>query len=120
MPEIIPSIFQPTVLRSGVVFTDVSQRTLTLKEKTFLANEALGISKLLTWETNACSVLGRISNRYNIAYSTVVNWRDQVASGKKIKKGGRPPSMDAEADAKFVATLKPRQAANDPVPKDET
>lgn len=53
-----------------------------LEVDTFLANEALGISKLLTWETNACSVLGRISSRYNIAYSTVVNWRDQVASGK--------------------------------------
>ena len=28
--------------------------------------------------------------------------------------------MDAEAGAKLVATLKARQAANDPVPKDET
>jgi transposase-like protein len=120
MSEIIPSIFQPIVLRSRVVYTDASQRTLTLKEKTFLANEALGISTLLTWETDTYSVLGRICNRYNIAYSTVKNWRDQVSSGKEINKGGRPPSMNAEAGAKFVASLKARQAANDPVPNDKT
>jgi hypothetical protein len=49
MSEKIPSIFQSTVLRSRVVYNDVSKRTLTVREKTFLVNEALGISTLLTW-----------------------------------------------------------------------
>jgi hypothetical protein len=48
-------------------------------------------------------------------------WKERIEKGKIIKgKGGRLPSMDAEASAQFVATLKVRQASKDAVPIAET
>ena len=117
----IPLNFSSVGLRNRVPYKDLSAVELTAEEKTFLANKALGITKYLTWDTEEFSIVSRICNRYHIPFSSMKGWKERIEKGKMIRdKGGRPPSMDAEAGAQFVATLKARQVSKDAVPIAET
>jgi hypothetical protein len=56
----IPSNFSSVSLRKRVPYKNLSAVKLTAEEKTFLANEALGIVKFLTWDTEEFSIVRRM------------------------------------------------------------
>ena len=89
-----------------------------MDEKTFLANEALEISKEVTLEADNSYIIGRISRRYKIPFNTIKGWVAKVSNGIVIpnRTGGRPPAMDQEAGARFIQTLKERRESKDAVP----
>ena len=96
----IPRNFSSVGLRNRVAYKDLSDVELTDEEKTFLANEALGITQFLTWDNEEFSIVQRICNRFLIPNSSMTGWKERVEKGKIITDTvGRPPSMDAEAGA---------------------
>lgn len=57
MSSMIPSNFSSVSLRDRVPYKNLSAVELTAKEKTFLANEALGITEFLTWDIEEFSIV---------------------------------------------------------------
>ena len=78
---IIPWNFESVGLRNRDAYKNLSSLELTAEEKTFLANEALGITKFLTWDTEEFSIVWRICNRYHIPYSSMKGWKERVEKG---------------------------------------
>ena len=115
----IPTIFHSTVLRRRILYDDLSKKSLTVDEKTFLANEALGISEELSWEAGNSSISNRITRLtrlFKIPSNTIKGWVGKVSNGIVIPNGtgGRPPAMDQEAGARFIQTLKARRESDVP------
>ena len=95
MPSDVPPIFSPRVLRKTIVYNDLSQRSLSVSEKTFLGTEAASLSSFLEWSPNKVSRLTQLSNRYRLPYSTVKNWSEKIKLNKAISiELGRPQSLD--------------------------
>ena len=121
MPSDVPPIFSPRVLRKTIVYNDLSQRLLSVSEKTFLGTEAASLSSFLELSPNKVSRLTRLSNRYRLPYSTVKNWSEKIKLNKPISSElGRPESLDKIAAETFVETLLQRREAKNCVPLNET
>jgi hypothetical protein len=117
----VPPIFSPRVLRKKTVYNDLSQRLLSVSEKTFLGTEAANLSTFLDFSPSPISKLTQLSNRYRLPYTTVKNWSEKVKLNRPISSElGRPPSMDKIAGETFVETLLQRRAAKNCVPLHET
>lgn len=121
MAGTVPQVFAPFNLRNRIAYRNLSNHSLTLDEKTFLGSEAAGISSLLTWPNEKCTVARRISKRYTLPDATVRGWMQKVANSIPItNKSGRPLAMDGEAIEKFQGVLESRRAAKNAVPLAET
>jgi hypothetical protein len=59
----VPLIFQPRVLRKGVIFPDLSNHVFTIEEKTFLCGEMTHSN--IFWKFHITSVKA-LSRRYKI------------------------------------------------------
>jgi hypothetical protein len=117
----VPPIFSPRVLRKKTVYNDLSQRLLSVSEKTFLGTEAANLSTSLDFSPSPISKLTQLSDRYRLSYTTVKNWSEKVKLNRPISSElGRPPSMDKIAGETFVETLLQRRAAKNCVPLHET
>jgi hypothetical protein len=74
----VSPIFSPRVLRKKIVYNDLSQRLLSVSEKTLLGTEAANMSTFLDFSPK----LTQLSSRYRLPYSRVKS------------ESGRLPSMD--------------------------
>lgn len=74
MPDTVPEVFEPFILRNEVLYRNVSNHSFTLDEKGFIGSEAAGMTSLLAWDSEKFTVLQRIITKYTLQVSTVQNW----------------------------------------------